>query len=60
LTFSKTYKYLVNFCHFGLSHQEKTGNPGAKVNAGLPDFSWFSTPKWVKMYQNGGKYTKWP
>jgi hypothetical protein len=26
----------------------------------LPDFSWFITPNWVKMYQNGGKYTKGP
>jgi hypothetical protein len=26
----------------------------------LPDFSWYNIPKRVKMYQNGGKYTKWP
>jgi hypothetical protein len=26
--------------------------------SGLPDFSWYNIPKRVKMYQNGGKYTK--
>jgi hypothetical protein len=27
---------------------------------GLPDFSLFNIPKRGKVYQDGGKYTKWP
>jgi hypothetical protein len=28
--------------------------------AGLPDFTWYNTPKWEKYTKMATKYTKWP
>jgi hypothetical protein len=30
------------------------------ISAGLPDFSWYSKPKWQKISKLAGKYTEWP
>jgi hypothetical protein len=66
---------LVYFSGFGILYLKKSGNPKNKSeqrikekmkftknsNPGLPEFSWYNTPKWEKYTKYVTiKYTKWP
>jgi hypothetical protein len=39
-------------------HFVKRNAAGVKSDPGLPDFSWYNIPKWLKIYQKATKYTK--